>query len=434
MASYTLSLLFVAYIFSFIDRQILALLVGPIRAEFGISDFQYSLLQGAAFAIIYTFAGLPLGRLADRKSRGMIIAVSVMFWSALTISCGLAKSFTQLFLSRMGVGVGEAGLSPAAYSLILDSFRPEHVGYAMAIYKIAILIGGGLALILGGAVYDYFLALGGLQLPLLGLLKPWQATFVAVGAPGILLSLLFLTITEPTRKDMVVVDGNEPAEQIPFRSVLAFLWERKRTYFSLFFGASMMTMAAYGSTAWYPEFLYRNYGLSKSEAGASFGTIILVAGSLGVLAGSWASKKLAERGYLDANVRVIVISSLLALGPTVYAPLAGSAELTLAMLIPATFFAYSFVGVLAVSLVVITPNQMRGQITAIYIFVTNIIGMTVGTSALAALTDFVYRDDGALNYSIATTNAVFYPLATLLFWYCLPAYRRSVEDARSWAS
>ncbi len=132
-ASYALGLLFIAYIFSFIDRQILALLVGPIREDFGISDFQYSLLQGAAFALLYTFAGLPIGRLADHYSRRLIISASVFFWSLTTVGCGLTNNFTQLFAARMGVGAGEAGLAPPAYSLILDSFRPRHVGYAMSV-------------------------------------------------------------------------------------------------------------------------------------------------------------------------------------------------------------------------------------------------------------------------------------------------------------
>ena len=181
-ASYTLALLFVAYIFSFIDRQILALLVGPIRQDFGITDFQYSLLQGAAFALLYTFAGLPLGRLADRHSRKLILFTSVSFWSLATVACGLTRNFGQLFAARMGVGAGEAGLAPPAYSIILDSFRPRHVGYAMSIYKLAVKVGAGLALIIGGVLYDFYAAREALVLPLIGAIRPWQATLITVGA------------------------------------------------------------------------------------------------------------------------------------------------------------------------------------------------------------------------------------------------------------
>ena len=171
-AGYSLGLLFIAYVFSFIDRQVLSLLVGPIREDFGITDFQFSLLQGLAFALLYTFAGLPLGRLADRYSRRFILAGSVFFWSLMTCACGATKNFTQLFVARMGVGAGEAGLAPPAYSIITDSFRPEHLGYAMSFYKVGVKVGGGLALVIGGLLYDYFSSLGEVNVPLIGLVKP----------------------------------------------------------------------------------------------------------------------------------------------------------------------------------------------------------------------------------------------------------------------
>jgi MFS family permease len=431
-ASYALALLFIAYIFSFIDRQILALLVGPIRQDFGISDFQYSLLQGAAFALLYTFAGLPLGRLADRHSRKLMLFAAVSFWSLATVACGLTRNFGQLFAARMAVGAGEAGLAPPAYSIILDSFRPRHVGYAMSIYKLGVKVGAGLALIIGGVLYDYYAALEVLELPLVGAVRPWQATLITVGAPGLIVGLLMLTVQEPTRKGMAT-QGSKALEQIPLRQVGAFIWTRRRLYFSLFLGSSMMAMAQYGSAAWYPELFSRNYGFSKTEAGTWFGSIVLVAGSLGILFGAWLASRLSARGYRDAYVRSIFITSLLAIAPAVYAPLTGSATLTLLVLCPATLLAGSYLGVMAVSFVVITPNQMRGQLTAVYIFVTNILGMAVGTSVLAAFTDFLYRDDALLHYSIATSVALFYPAAALLFWYCLPAYRRGVEEAGSWA-
>jgi MFS family permease len=430
-ATYCLGLLFVAYIFSFIDRQILALLVGPIREDFGITDFQYSLLQGAAFALLYTFAGLPLGRLADKHSRKMILFVSVSFWSIMTVACGLTKNFTQLFLARMGVGAGEAGLAPPAYSLILDSFRPSHVGYAMSIYKLGVKVGGGLALIIGGVLYDFYAGFDALTLPLFGAIQPWQATLITVGAPGLLIGALMLTVNEPTRKGMAEHDG-EPAGQIPLKDVAGFIWARKRLYLSLFLGSSCMAMAGYGAAAWYPEFFTRNYGFSKSAAGMWFGTIILVAGSLGVMFGAWLANRLAARGHTDSYVRAIMLTAVAAIIPAVAAPLAGSPTLTLIILGPATLLSGSYLGVMAVSFVVITPNQMRGQLTAVYIFVTNILGMAVGTSVLAAFTDFLYRDDALLHYSIATSVAIFYPAAALLFWYCLPAYRKAAEDTGSW--
>ena len=431
-ASYALALLFVAYILSFVDRQILSLLVGPIREDFGISDFEFSLLQGAAFAILYTFAGLPLGRLADRYSRRLIISGSVMFWSLMTVACGLTRNFGQLFVARMGVGVGEAGLSPAAYSLILDSFRPQHAGYAMSFYKLGVKIGAGLALVIGGVLFEFYTSLGALSLPVVGSIAPWQATIITVGAPGLLLALLLLTVREPSRKALVTNADGSTASALPLSTVARFIWQRKRVYLSLFFGASMMAMAGYGNAAWYPEFLFRNYGLSKSEAGTSYGTIVITAGSLGVLFGAWFANQLARRGHLDAYVRTILVTSALTIVPSVAAPLAGSAQWTLLLLWPAEFLSASYIGVLAMAMVVITPNQMRGQITAVYIFVTNMLGLAVGASVLAAFTDFVYQDESLLHYSIASINVLFYPIAAILFLYCMPAYRQADSETGRW--
>ncbi len=429
-ASYALALLFIAYVLSFIDRQILALLIGPIRDQFGITDFEFSLLQGAAFALLYTVAGLPLGRLADRVSRKWVIAASVGFWSIATCACGASKNFGQLFVGRMAVGAGEAGLAPPAYSIITDSFRPQHFGYAMAVYKSAVKVGGAIALILGGILIDYYTSVGAFHLPLVGEVRPWQATLITVGLPGLLLAVLILSIREPVRKDVIATKSGEL--QLPLRTIGRFLWRRKRTYLSLFVGSSMLAMAGYGSAAWYPEFFVRTYGTSKTTAGGAFGTIILVAGTLGVLLGPWVVQLLSRRGHTDAYVRAIMYASMLAVIPAVAAPLMGDITLTLIVLFPATMFGGAYLGVMAASFQPITPNQMRGQMTAVYIFVTNILGMAVGTSVQAFFTDFVYQDDNKLHLSIASANAMFYPAAILLFAYCLKGYRRSVAEAGNW--
>lgn len=427
-ASYLLSLLFIAYIFSFIDRSILALLVGPIREDFGITDFEFSLIQGAAFSILYAIAGLPLGRLADRYSRKLIVSGSVLFWSAATCACGMTKNFTQLFVARMAVGAGEAGLSPPAYSLILDSFRPRHAGYAMSFYKLGVKVGAGVAFVIGGILYDYWASIGTITVPLLGDIRPWQMTLISVGAPGAIISLLMLTVTEPSRKDLANNDG----EGLPISTVFHFIWQRKGVYIFLFLGASMMAMAGYGTSAWYPELFFRNYGMSKSEAGVAYGTIVLVAGSVGVMSGAWLARKLEERGHTDSYVRAIFLTSMVGAPIMVAAPLTGDPTWNLILLWPGVIIAGSYLGVLAVSMVVITPNEMRGQITAIYLFVTNILGMAVGTSVLAAFTDFLFRDDSLLHYSVATACGLFYPLAAVSFWFAMAPYRKAVEEIGKW--
>ena len=310
----------------------------------------------------------------------------------------------------MAVGAGEAGLAPPAYSIILDSFREQHVGYAMSIYKLAVKVGGGLALIIGGVLYDFYAGFGTLTLPLVGEIRPWQATLITVGATGLVIGALMLTINEPSRKGMAEQQGTG---QVPIRDVAAYVWQRRRLYLSLFFGSSMMAMAGYGAAAWYPEFFTRTYGFSKTEAGTWFGSIVLFGGGLGVFFGAWLANQLAIRGHKDAYVRAMVITALAAVVPATAAPLAGNVTATLLLLGPATLLSGSYLGVMAVSFVVISPNQLRGQLTAVYIFVTNILGMAVGTSILAAFTDFLYQDDALLHYSIATAVAIFYPSAAL---------------------
>ena len=250
-ANYGVVLLFLAYVLSFLDRNILSLLVGPIREQFGISDFQYSLLAGAAFALVYSFASLPLGLLADRYSRKLIVAASVAFWSLATAAGGLANGVGQLFASRMAVGAGEAGLAPPAYSIITDSYRPAHFGYAMSFYKTGVRVGGGFALVIGGLLIDYYTRIGPVDLPLIGTLQPWQATLVTVGLPGVLLALLLLTMVEPKRKELAV--SRSGRERLPVGEFVKFVWERKRVYLPLFIGSSMLAMAGYGSSAWYPR-------------------------------------------------------------------------------------------------------------------------------------------------------------------------------------
>ncbi len=430
-ANYGLSLLFSAYVLSFLDRQILSLLVGPIRDTLEITDSQYGLLMGSSFAIMYAVAGLPLGRMADRFSRRAIIAGSVLFWSLATCAGGLSKTFAQLFVSRMGVGAGEAGLAPAAYSIISDSYRPKHFGYAIATYKLGVKVGGGLALLIGGLLYDYYSNLDELVFPIVGEVLPWQATLISVGLPGVLLSLLLLTIPEPTRKgvpaSMAGVDGED--EPFPMRTVLGYLWQRKRMYVNLFLGSSLLAMAGYGNAAWYPEFLTRVYSMSKTDIGLYYGSIMMVGGSIGVMGAAWVAQRMVARGQSDGFVRTVFYASIIAIPFVVGAPLAGTPALTFLLLGPAMVLSAAYIGVMAASFTLITPNRMRGQATAIYIFCTSILGMALGISLVAWFTDYVFRNDQLLHYSLAATNAILYPAAAMLFLRCMPAYRRVVVEA-----
>lgn len=197
----TVTILMIAYVLSFIDRQILNLLVEPIRRDLVISDTQMSLLMGLSFALFYTICGIPLGRLADTRSRRGLIAIGVMFWSAATAACGMAKLYWQFLICRIGVGVGEAALSPAAYSLIADSFPPERRATAISVYSMGVYLGSGIAFLLGGLVIQFASAQGNVVLPVLGEVRPWQLIFLILGVAGVLFTLLMLAVREPARRE-----------------------------------------------------------------------------------------------------------------------------------------------------------------------------------------------------------------------------------------
>ncbi len=327
-ANYALLVLLLAYILSFIDRNAMAVLVGPIRADFDISDFQYSLLHGFAFSMFYIFLGLPIARLADRGSRKSIIAIGVFFWSVMTCLCGAAQSFKMLFVARMGVGVGEAALSPPAYSLLSDYFSRDALPRAMAIYTLGITLGGGLAYIVGGAVYEYFLVHGAVALPLLGELRPWQMTFAVVGLPGFALVALLSLMVEPPRKGDSST-GSDNTEAYSVGAVGQRLRSNWQAYSSLILGVSLLSVLGYGTMAWYPEFLVRNHGMDRAEAGSMFGLIFIIAGSVGTILGGWSVRPLLQRGYSDASVRIVMWIAIIWMIPAAIGPMLPTGTLAL---------------------------------------------------------------------------------------------------------
>ena len=421
-ANYMLGVLLAAYILSFVDRNVLAILVGPIRQQFEISDFQFSLLHGWAFTLFYIVLGVPIGWLADRFSRRWIIIVGVSFWSLMTALCGFARSFGSLFLVRVGVGVGEATLSPAAYSLMSDYFPPERLRWATSVFAMGITLGTGASYMVGGFLYEFFSRVDLPHIALLADVKPWQATFITVGLAGFLVVALLAFVREPPRQRL----AGEVEGAVPFAAVIARLRGEARLYASLIFGITMMSVIGYGSIAWYPEMLVRSHGMAKSEAGSALGLVFMVAGTLGTFMGAACAAWLQRRGHRDANMRWVMCAALLAAVPAVAAPLAPGSAAALALFTLVTFLHYSHFGVAMAALQLVTPGRMRGQVTAIALFATNLFGLGVGGSLVAALTDFVFGDDRALRYSLAIVAVVFYPLAAGLIAWGLASYRRSV--------
>ncbi len=436
-AWYAVAVLTIAYMFSFIDRQILNLLVGPIRRDLGISDTKMSLLMGFSFAIFYSFFGIPLGRLADSRSRRSIIAAGMLLWSLLTAGCGLAKTFGHFLLLRMGVGVGEAALSPSAYSLISDYFPKEKRSTAISVYSMAFYIGSGIAFLLGGLVVGFASAKSGWSLPIVGAVRPWQLIFFIVGLPGAALALLLYTVKEPTRKGARftnTADGKAKVNQVPLREVIAYMRKNRATFICHNVGFALLAFSSFGSSAWIPTFFIRRYGWTSSQAGVAFGTILCIFGTLGIVTGGRVADWLAQRGFQDANMRLGLIVALAWIPTGMLFPLMPNGSMAVALMIPTVFLMGQPVGVAAAAIQEMMPNAMRAQASALYLFVINLIGLGAGPTAVAVMTDFVFRNDHAIHYSLVVVGTSAHLAAATLLWIGLKPFLRSVDLSKDWTN
>jgi MFS family permease len=436
-AWFVVGVLTFVYVFSFIDRQILVLLVTPIKRDLGINDTQMSLLMGFSFAVFYTFFGIPMGRLADSRSRRSIIAAGFVFWSAMTAGCGLARNFVQMLLLRMGVGVGEAALSPAAYSLITDYFPPTRRATAISVYSMGIYIGSGLALFLGGTVVGYVSGQATIDLPLVGETRPWQVIFFIVGLPGVLLALLMYTVREPVRRGVRMIktaDGKMKVAQVPLGEVLAYMLENKWTFICHTVGFALLSFSSYGTTSWVPAFFERTHGWSGAKTGMIYGTIVAVCGTLGIVAGGRFADWLAERGYKDATMRVGFIVALAWFPTGIIYPLVSDPNLAAALLAPTVFLASAPFGVAPAAIQQMMPNTMRGQASAVYLFVVNLIGLGLGPTAIAAVTDYVFHDDLAVRYSLLIVTCIAHLVAGALLWFSLKQFLGSLDYLKRWTA
>jgi MFS family permease len=417
-AWYVVTILLFAYVTSFLDRTILTLLVEPIRESLNISDLQLSLLHGFAFAIFYVALGVPIARYADSHNRVRLISAGVLVWSLMTAVCGLAKNFTHMFLARVGVGIGEATLSPAAYSIISDYFPVEKRPRAYSIYQTGIYVGMGLAMIIGGYVIA---VVPSIEMPFYGHMEPWQVVFLLVGLPGILIFLLLRTIREPTRKGMMV--SATGTTTVSFREVLAFIGARRGAYGYVIGGVAAKSLAFYGVAAWLPTYFMRNFGWDAQTIGLWYGLASITFGVIGINTGSTVSMWIRNLGYTDANLRICLGAEACLIPIGISASLMPTPELSMMFYCGFIFFASFSVGCQAAALQEITPNQMRAQVSAIYLFVTNMIGIGFGPTFIAFFTDMVFKNDASVGYAMSIAVAFSCPIGVFLFWRGLKPYR-----------
>lgn len=421
VAWYMVGVMMVAYILSFIDRVILGLLVGPIRADLGISDTQMSLLYGFVFAIFYTLIGVPIAWAIDRYNRRNIIAASVALWSLMTILCGVARNFTQLAFARIGVAIGEAALSPGAYSMVGDSFPEKRLGRALSVFMFGLPVGVGLALIIGGFVIRAVSGSPEYELPFIGTIRAWQLVFFIVGLPGLLLALWILTIREPVRR---MRPGE--MENISIPATVAYMARRWRVYGAMILGFALLGMVMNVYQIWGVQFFVRVHDLPISAAGLRLGIAIGVFGTAGILMGGWLTDRWRAAGHTDAGILVGLTAGVVLAPLAVWCMLAGNLIVSTLLLVPIGFFTSFPFGAGAAALVVLTPPRMRAQASAIYLLIVNLIGLGLAPFITALITDRWYGDDLAVGKSVAWVTGAAALIASVLMMITRPLFRAEV--------
>jgi MFS family permease len=409
---------------SYVERQILTLLFAPIKRDFRLTDTEVSLLAGAAFVVFFVVFGLLFGRLADRGNRKRIIMLGALFWGLATTACGAAQNFVQLFVARISVGVGEASLGPSALSTISDYFPRHRLARAISVYTGAQYVGAGLALVVGGLAIHLVAQLPPVELPGIGVLRPWQMTFVLVGLGGLLVLIPMAFVKEPVRRGV-----SRPAGGADRGELRAFLGANRRMLASHFAGFSLSSMLGFGVVAWVPTYFIRVHGWAAQDIGYVYGAILAVMGGAGVLAGGRIAEWMEGRGVRDAYFLLPMLSATATMALFVAAMFAPSDEVALGLLVCSTFFSSFPVSLIMTALQAVAPNQLRGQLTALFSFVTNLLGVATGPTVVALLTDYLYRDEQAVGWSLATASAVITPVVVTLLAVGRPGLRDSLDRA-----
>lgn len=390
----SLGILLVFYVFAFIDRQIISLLVQPIKRDLGLSDIQIGMLQGLAFAIFFSIGGLALGWLVDRASRRWIIFCGMLVWSLSSAGCGLATSFGLLFLARLAVGVGEAALTPSAYSLLHDIFPRERLATAIAIFSSGATVGGGMAYAVGGALIG-LLPEQGVAVPGWGDVESWRAAFLITGLPGILLAFLVFAIPEPRRK------RPQARAEAGKETLGAFVGRNRRLFVAHFAGFPLHTICTVSLMAWGPAFYLRRFGWETHEVGLTFAAMIGVMGTLGNILGGMAVDFAYRRGMRDAHFRIPLINTVICLPLFCVGLLTSSPWIATIFLMLGFGFLTSYAGPAASALQMISPGHLRGQLSAIYIVLISMVGTGLGPLAVGFVTDVVLGDESQVGVSLA---------------------------------
>lgn len=361
-----LAVLILAYTFNFLDRQILGILAGPIKAELGLSDSQLGLMGGLAFALFYTGLGVPIAALADRWSRTWIMTGALTLWSGFTALCGFATGFWQLFLCRMGVGVGEAGGVAPAYSLISDYFPKEQRARALAAYSFGIPIGSALGILFGGLIAHAI---------------DWRAAFIVVGLAGVALAPLFRFVVREPPREAALAAAAQASASGAVRALLA-----KPSFWLISLGAAASSVCGYGVAFWLPSFFERSLGMGLVDRSLFLGSMTLVGGVIGVWAGGVLGDRLG-RARPAAYLLVPAVAFLLALPCFVLAVQAKELWLAFILFLIPTGLNLVWLGPVITAVQHLVAPAQRSTASACFLFVNNLIGLGLGTWYFGAVSD-----------------------------------------------
>ncbi|HSQ96170.1 MAG TPA: MFS transporter [Croceibacterium sp.] len=420
-AWYTVGILAVITTFALLDQNILGLLIEQIKGDFHLSDSQAGLLLGPTQALFYALVAVPFSRYIDRWTRKWIMAGGLIIWSLATAATGLAANFTQLFIARVVVGAGEAFNGPTAYSITADCFPREKLPRAVSTLQIGSVAGGGLSLLAGGVVIWLVAHLGLPNVPLVGVLRPWQVVLIGVGLPGLVVSLLLLTIKEPPRRNL-----SAEMHRAGFGKTIRYLWLHFAVFGPLFIGLTLGSLDV-GSRQWGAAFFQRTYGWSPAQYGMVSGVVSILVMLVGLYLGAKWAEWLQKRGDVAGAYRVILYTRIVALPFAVLMPVMPTPELAMA------FNAVSFLTLgmsgpmLNAVMLAISPNQVRGQIMTLYLFIYTVVGVGLAPWITGLTTDYVFTSPNDLRWSLMLLHVVFMPPALVVTWLGLKPFRSEVE-------
>jgi len=421
---YVIGILLLMYVFAYMDRNVLALMVDPIKQSLQITDVQFSIVHGVAFGAFYAVFGLPMGYLVDRFSRRWVLFYGIGFWSAATLACGLARSFPALAMARFGVGAGEATLVPAAYATIARVLPKERIATGIAIFSMGSVLGSGIAIGIGGLLLAHLEKTGGVTLPLIGLLEPWQAVFIVIGLPGFLVALLSFTLPE-TQSARVVVHEAQPAEAAP--SLGGYVRDHAAYLFLTISGLSLTTTMAYALGAWMPALLLRKFGVDVAWAGSAI-SVITMTGIVGFAAAGISSDRLYKAGYKDGHLRP-VLYMLPATIVLAWIGFAASSNIWLTLACYMGTHVFITLGNSTGSHIQLAaPPALRGRLAAITVACQHLLGLALGPLLVALLTDHVLHDPRRVGTSMAIVVAAIGPLTMLAYGLALKPARRAVSQ------